>query len=118
MPDDVVDRLKVLAHQHQVSLSDLLRPIIGTLAVDGHLPGVTYTVERAQGVEPSSETGNVGMGLTGSTIVADTDGAGIEACNQPTVVVKHTTDVKPEFAEHRGKVSRSERRRLKFGHLE
>jgi hypothetical protein len=67
LPDDVVDRLKALASERQVSLSDLLKPVIGSFAVNGHLYGVTYTVDYPMG--------NIGTGLTESTTVADTNNA-------------------------------------------
>lgn len=111
LPDDVVNRLKVLAREHQVSLSDLLRPIIGTFADSGHLSSMNSAVEHHPGNEPSFETVDVAMGLNRSTILAN-------SYDYSNVSVEHTVNNKPEFSEHRRKVNRSERKRLKSDHAE
>lgn len=59
LPDDVVNRLKVLARKRRQTMSELLKPVIEKFAVRGYVPGKTDVVDYSyfDEIEESSPEG-------------------------------------------------------------
>jgi len=50
LPDEIVKRLQSLAKKKRLTMTELLKPVIGNFAFRGRIPSVIYTTEPAQDV--------------------------------------------------------------------